>query len=393
MKRRIVALAGLSLLLIMGVAQAQVVSSYQNPITPPAEKPLAGYDGGFVLRSPDDAFRMQIYSRLQTQYFYQDIRQAGSVDTASFRMRRARFYFLGTLFKNFDFSLWASHGTGAAAPNATFWWADMTARIVPQFNVTAGVITLPLDRQGELSSGKYGLIEQPVTATQVDGLQDKTIARQAFSMGTTLGVRLWGDLSRFHYIVGVGNGDDHRTFNTQREPAYGARFQVDILGKPQYTETDIAYTETPQFAIGAGATFDGHDAVDANINNVTVNWSWTNSADMIFQWRGFTLLGEAYFRRLKVQTGNFTLDDFGYYGHAGYFVIPKKLELAARAAQMFREGPNNNAYEFAGGLNWYIQGNNVKWQFDFSRLVDFDATVGTGGLATHRYRTMLTFQI
>ena len=84
MKRWLVAVASTGVLIVVGTAQAQVVSSYANPITSASlqDKPLAGYDGGFILRSADDDFRLQIVSRLQFQYFYQDIRKAGSVDTA-----------------------------------------------------------------------------------------------------------------------------------------------------------------------------------------------------------------------------------------------------------------------------------------------------------------------
>lgn len=400
MKRSLAALAGVICIFIVGIAHAQVVSSYENPIIAPQEKPLAGYEGGFYLRSADDAFRLQIYSRLQFQYFYQDFKPAVSADTSTFRMRRARFYLFGTLFKNFSYSLWGSHGTGSAAPSNTFWWADMTAHVVPQFNITAGMTTTPLDLQGDGSSGKMAFIEQNITGTQVDGVTtaiSKTIARQAFGNPATLGLRIWGDISRFHYAVGVANGDAQNVFNASRQPAYGTRVWVDILGHTTveggFNESDMAFSQTPLFLIGAGTSFDGQDATDANINNVTLNWAWTNAGSMLFQWKGFTILSEAYLRRMKVTTGNFTLDDFGYYAQVGYFVIPKKLEIVGRAAQMFREGPNNNAYEYAGGINWFLQGNNVKWQFDASRLVDFDAEVGAGGTSTMRYRTMLTFQI
>ncbi|MBI2344166.1 MAG: hypothetical protein HYV02_07550 [Deltaproteobacteria bacterium] len=394
MRRRGFVGVAISALVIASSAHAQVASSYNNPVVPEVtQKPLAGYDNGFILRSADEAFALKIAARSQFQHQYRNIRQAGQVDTNTFVMRRARFYLLGTIFKNFDFSLWLNHGTHPTAPSNTYWWADMTARIVPEFNITAGMTTMPIDRFGETSSGKYAFVEAPITATQEDGIQDRTIARQAFSNPETLGIRLWGDISRFHYILGVGNGDARQIFNQTRAFAYGARVWVDLIGNPGYDETDFAYTETPGFAIGAGTSFDPQDATDANINNVTLNWAWTSSGDMILKWRGLSLLGEAYFRRAKVTTGNFTLDDFGYRGQVGYFVLPKKLELVARGVQIYREGPDNNVYEFGGGLNWYIEGHNIKLQVDYSRLKDYDATIGTGGIATDRFRTMLTFQI
>lgn len=395
----------LAAVLIGNVAQA--ASSYDEPVmTPVPEKPLAGYDGGFILRSPNDDFSLQIMSRIQFQHLYTDIRQAGATDTNTFRLRRARFFLLGKLFERFEFTTFVNHGTSSSStittsnggtlanPNAPFWWGDMTAHIVPEFNMTFGSISLPMDRSGEGSSGKMAFVEPAIVSTQVDGQTNQTISRQAFTAGDTLGIRLWGTLGdRFNYIVGFGNGDESSFFNATRQFAYGARFSVDILGHPSGDESDLAYSETPQFAMGFGGMYEPQNATDSNINFVTLDWSATGSTDIVFQWRGFTFYAEGYARRLKVATGNFSLDDVGYNGQLGYFVVPKKLELVGRGSQIFREGPDNNAWEFAGGINWYIHGHNVKLQSDFSRIQDYDETIGTGGRAANRFRTQLTFQI
>ncbi len=371
---------------LFGIAQPAAAQT-------PSPVPLAGYDDGFFLRSADDAFRLQIASLLQFQYRYHDFRTALTADDATFRMLRARLHLLATVWEHFEFTLLASHTTGEAAPDPTFWQAEMTALITPAFNITAGTITVPLDRQGEGSPATLAFIEEPITATQADGVSDHTIARQSFGNPATLGIRLWGDVGRFHYIVGVANGDDFTALNQTTQLAYGTRLWIDVLGETENTETDLDYSETPQLAFGVGTTFDHQNATDANINLVDLDWSWIGSGDILFKWRGLTILSEAYFRRLQVATGNFTLDDVGYYAQAGYFVLPKRLEVVGRAAQIFREGPDNNAYEFAAGVNWYIKDNNIKWQFDAARLLDYDATIGTGGATTYRYRTQLSFNI
>lgn len=406
MMRKVLGLVTAATIMLGGsTGFAQSASSYEAP---PPPRPLAGYDGGFLLRSADDDFSLQIMSQLQFQHLYQDIRATGATDTNTFRLRRARFLLAGKFFKNFESTLFVQHGTTARMtqsvsgcagctignPNSPFWWGDMTATVVPEFKITVGSITLPMDRSGEGSSGKASFIEQSIVGTQVDGQTNTTIARQAFTAGDTLGLRLWGTLAnRFNYIVGFGNGEESNFFNTTRQFAYGSRFWVDILGTSSNDETDLAYTETPQFAIGVGAMYDPQNAIDSNINNVTLDWALTGSTDLYFKWRGLSIITEGYGRRLKVATGNFSLDDIGYLGQVGYFVIPQHLELAVRGAQMFREGPNNNAYEFGGALNWYLHGHSVKLQTEFTRLLDYDETIGTGGLATNRIRTMLTFRI
>jgi hypothetical protein len=398
MVRNITTLLSIALVCCALPVQAQV-ASYDGAAMAPQQKPLAGYDNGFVLRSANDDFNLKLYSRIQVQHFYENYRTntAGTgPDVNTFRLRRARFYFLGKLFKNWEFSTWVSHGTGAAAPSQLFWWADATAHVVPEFNVTFGATSMPMDRLGETSSGKMAFVEAPITVTQVDSAQTTSIARQAFGNPATLGLRLWGDIGKFHYALGVGNaGGDHRVFNTSKQFVYGTRVWVDVVGDPGYDESDFAYSETPGFAIGAGTAWDGVNAADTTINFVTLDSSWTSSGDMMLKWKGLTLLAEAYYRRLKTVTAGLSLTDFGYHSQIGYFVMPKKLEFVGRAAQMYREGPLNNSYEFAGGLNWYIHNQNIRFQLDYSNLRDYSlvGSGGTGGQRTHRVRSMLTLQI
>lgn len=395
-------------------AVAQTASSYDASVVD--VKPLAGYDNGFFLRSADDAFSLGLKTRIQFQHFYTDVR-GGGTDQNSFRLRRARVYFVGKAFENFEFTALVNHSsssnTGAtsgvtSASGAcgdctvpasltapTFWWFDVTAHINPAFNITVGQVAMPLDRQGESSSGASAMVEAPITLTQEDGLQNRTIARQAFSNPVTLGLRLWGDVGRFHYILGAGNGEDYTTFNATRQFAYGARAAVDILGNPGSDESDFAYSETPKWDFGMGSSFDPQNATDPNVAGATHTWSALAAADTMFKWRGFALQAIAYGRKNKLTgTRTGTFDDLGYLAQAGYFVVPKKVEIVLRGSQIYREGPDNNAYEFGGGVNWYIHGHNIKLQTDAIRKVDFDATEFTaGGLATHQIRTMLTLSI
>src|SRR3989338_9467531 len=96
---------------VSATASAQTASSYGDDAAAQQYKPLAGYDDGFILRSADDAFSLQILSQLQFQHLYQDIRAAGAVDTNTFRMRRARFILAGKFFERFEFTTLVSHGT------------------------------------------------------------------------------------------------------------------------------------------------------------------------------------------------------------------------------------------------------------------------------------------
>jgi phosphate-selective porin len=54
-------------------------------------------------------------------------------------------------------------------------------------------------------------------------------------------------------------------------------------------------------------------------------------------------------------------DSSGYYITAGYFVIPKKLQLVAKW-ESFDPGQvaNDNLHSITGGVNYYIHGDDLK---------------------------------
>ncbi|MDX1386580.1 MAG: hypothetical protein R3257_03245, partial [bacterium] len=53
---------------------------------------------------------------------------------------------------------------------------------------------------------------------------------------------------------------------------------------------------------------------------------------------------------------------------AGYFVIPKRMEVAVRASQVFLAGPQNDRGEFQFGINGFLYGKYLKLQTDYSYL-------------------------
>ncbi|MBI4365343.1 MAG: hypothetical protein HY543_00835 [Deltaproteobacteria bacterium] len=352
-----------------------------------AGDPRVGYDGGFVIRNTEDTFHLTLNGLLQFLHRYEVV--GGAPDINTFHLRRSRIAMTATLFERFEAHTYIEHRTGTALPGTPYWWAEAGYHPIDAFGVTVGMIQLPMDRQGEVEPWDLAMVEQPITATQVGGQKGKSIARQSLGLPATLGIRLDSDVGRFHGMAAVGNGESEHNFNATRAFAGSARVAVDLLGDPGSMESDLAATERPALQIGAGTGYEGQDADDDHINNVKLDWSWTGSADLAFKWRGFSFVNEWYWRKLKVKTGNFTLDDVGYYAQAGYFVLPKKLELVARGVQLFREGPNNNAYEFGGGLNWFFHGNAVKLQADVTRLRDFDDAEGEGHRPFTRLRTQL----
>jgi hypothetical protein len=61
------------------------------------------------------------------------------------------------------------------------------------------------------------------------------------------------------------------------------------------------------------------------------------------------------------------IDDQGFYLELGYMIVPKRVELNARTSQIY--GEFGDATEYAGGVNWFIDGtHNYKFTVDVTQL-------------------------
>ncbi len=399
--------------LLPGLAVASSASSYGSNSVLERDHPVAGYDGGFFLQSKDESFRLDIYSRLQTQYIYHKFTgkmAPGLVrdDINTFAMRRARVVFLGKMYDKFGFTILINRGATSKNPGTTYWYAATTYTPLPEFNLTVGAVDLPLNWGG--SSGKGMFTDAPIVLTQRDGLENITLTRLPFGAPTTLGVAVNGTVGRFHYYAAVGNGEDNGVTNSTRLFAYGARVAVDLLGELEQDgdESDFAYHETPVLSMGLGANYEPQDTTEeltADKTNkvapirVTTNWFFESAADLRLKWRGVSLITEGFFRRShrsslgSTSAVTFSHDDVGVLAQLGVFAIPKKLEFAGRYSAVYREGPQNDAWEAAAGVNWYIHGQNIRFQVDYTLLNDYDDSATPDPARSHRVRSMLTFQI
>ena len=97
------------------------------------------------------------------------------------------------------------------------------------------------------------------------------------------------------------------------------------------------------------AIFDNTERVDVG----------TYGSDAAFKWRGFSAQGE-YFGKAEGQNLGRTVHSRGFYGQAGYFLLPKKLEVAARYSSVDpnRDKSEDLQIEVTGAVSCYSQGHN-----------------------------------
>ncbi|PIR20881.1 MAG: hypothetical protein COV45_04825 [Deltaproteobacteria bacterium CG11_big_fil_rev_8_21_14_0_20_47_16] len=406
----------LRILLIVGLMGAVAIPAFAQD-TGGVTTPTAGYDGGFFIQNPDGDARFKFNGRIQPEYFYQQ----GGYQTSgvpmdainSFRLRRALLNFSGNVTKDWSFSTFILNQTAnsSTTPSNLSWGASVTYNPIPLFNLEMGTLSVPFDRFGDVSSKNYMFTEASIIVTEDFGINDLSPSRPAFGMANSVGLTIGGNWKdRLVYAVGVTNGGNPNgnasyVLNYNKRMTVGARLQWNILKDPGSSEMDLAWSETPALAIGAGGAYEDQGVVDAYVASLFQRYNIQGTGDITFKYKGLSVIAAWYGRiQYDYQTGTnigLNYQDAGYYALVGYFVIPRKLEIGARSSQMFREGPNNNQNAYEGTINWYIIGNTLKWQTTGGMYLNYDVNVGTGAVGLYntdvhrRYRiwSMLTLNI
>ncbi len=325
---------------------------------------------GFYLETLDERFKLQIYNRLQVRYTYED--EDDSRDTSSFRIRRYKIKFHGHAFtKNLKYKVQWNLPSNGGKGKLEAAWANYKVADWLQFR--GGQYKVPFDRQELTSSSKQMFV-------------DRSLATGVFKLGYDIGVmahaRPFDGLFEYRLAMMQGAGANAKK-NSNNQMLYAARLVVSPLGEfDNYVESDIEHHETPKFALGGGFTsnngtklvFDDEMTTfkrDVNVKQATV--------DLIFKWRGFAFTGDGYWRRLDAHSGESGfarngINANGYTLQAGYFIplpyVRKRLEFAGRFSSVNPDTdiPKNSKNEVGGGINWYFNGENNKFQADIRHL-------------------------
>lgn len=350
-----------------------------------------GWKKGLYFQTSDGKFSTKFRIRLQPQYQYlsQDEALEGN-DQSTFRVRRAKVSWEGNLFtKNLEYKLQLS--LAASDFKDVLELAYIDYKVINPFRIQFGQEKIQYNRQQINSSGRLELVDRSlasdafrfstVDATNLttctlpgggtvtgSGITCGAGATSSTSTRNTTrqfhydtGIILWGNAfdRKLEYYGGIMNGTGPNRVDTNNRFLYTGRVVYNILGNYGYSESDVEYSEHPSLFVGASGGYKKQEVTNANL--------FQEGAELGFKYKGASLQGEFYGRQTNFPTAPNT-KDYGYYVQAGYFVIPRHFEIAARASQIFLAGANNNKSEFLGGLNYYIFGHDLKVQTDFAYL-------------------------
>ncbi|MFA4973058.1 MAG: hypothetical protein WC683_10610 [bacterium] len=344
----------------------------------------SGYDEGFFIASDDQEFMLKLNGRLQPQLYFQD--SATQQKQLTFNLRRAQLNVFSEIHDIVAIGFNLEHAvTNVGTQNfqtVNIGGAYVSVEVIPQFVITAGMVGLPLDMMSEISSAWLLLIEKPITNSQSDGITNLTPLRPSFGTPDGLGINFSGGYWKWYYSFSVVNGaESNYALNPDMKMSFGFRTGINILDPVPGKLTDFDCSETPKLTVNLGSTYQGK-RTDPN-TNANISYLWTSSLGVGLRWGGFAFTTEGYYRRTKITSlgtavwARPMLTDIGYYAAAGYYIIPKKFEIAAQAGQIIRQGPDNDSWQFGGGVNYYIFDNNLKLQAAYVLTTDFDDVTGT----------------
>lgn len=380
---------------------------------------------GFVFTTPDDRFSMAIGGRLQARYTLTDIDDAfvnpnrGTEDSQSFDIPRARVWWEGHAFTprfRYKLQIDVAGGGGDILRDMELEYDIIDDKWL---TIKGGQMKTPYCRQEMTSSGRLEFVDRSLACSNFRFERARGVMFQGLPMNALI-----------EYYAGAFNTTGRNgPSNPDTNFLYVTRFAINPFGPVPYSEGDFENTPSPLLAIGVsygyekakGSVFTsaattGPDEDDPTMDVITANGSAQNqvpflrmiqpfynklanpngitanvhnvSTDLAFRWMGFDLNFE-YFLGFISNDANSTaapgapfvlppssFDNHGYYAQAGYFIIPKKLQIAGRYSEINANDENfvttasgkrisPNQTELLGAISYYFWQHNLKIQTDF----------------------------
>ncbi|MBN8549089.1 MAG: hypothetical protein J0M12_07235 [Deltaproteobacteria bacterium] len=387
--RKVTVLASL-LLLAPAVSQAKTLDDLlveKGVITKSEAMAASGssssktyWKDGTRFEFPDSGFTTKLNTFIQTRYTFTDNDEdSGKKNTSSFQVVRARIYLTGTAMHEefnyyFDADFVGTKGAdGAQTTDLKDAWLQWNAC-----------------DWGSLRMGQYKtqVSRQFNTSDHAIQFTDRTIASDYFSLGRNQGLTgylkdkdgLWSASAAIFNGLSDGEGINKPGVDTEQTGIVALRWNP--MGKMNaFEEGDIDYTEDAAVSIGGAYAYSDatQEAYGGNIRQTNI------SVDGNLKYQGFSFHGEYYVGDFNPQdTDAETARPQGFYTQVGYFLEPKKWEIAARyslvdcdngaSTQGICKG-NDNVNEATIGLNYFWWKHNLKAQLNY----DFQSQEPIGG--------------
>ncbi len=338
---------------------------YERPTPKPYAPPfdVSWKDGKTTIKSKNA--ELNLSNRMQIRYTSEDLDTGSATakpERDSFRLRRMKMKLDGWVYtKDLQYELQINFSDSANVLEDANINYDLTHG-KKVFMVKAGQFKVPFGRQELTSSGSQQFV-------------DRSTVSNTFARGRDIGLQLWGTPmgGKLDWRVGVFNGNGRTVSrNDNDDLQVNARLQWAPFGDPKYSEGDFDSSDRPLFSLAAGLETNLREVAVAGSVPAHQNDQSILAYDAVFKYKGFSVFGEYFDRENDRNKGLADFDDEGYTLQAGFFVIPRKLELALRSSAFDPNSAraNDERTEDGVALSYYWNKHNNKLQLDVRQIED-----------------------
>jgi len=346
-------------------------------LPPPSAAPVkVSYDKGVIFESEDDEYELKLMLRTQIRAETKRSLADGAEVTTTFSVPRARMQLEGHAFgKDTKYKL--EFGFGDAGSFSFIKDVFIERALANKLWLRVGQWKRPYNRQELVSDFASQFNERAITSEFTGGGRDIGVALHNEYDKSPEGLE-W-QLGVFNGFFGGVDRPKVTTTCTQDEamkitctvnnpttappegdfgPTVAARVGWNVGKIKGYSESDLEGGPM-RLAIGLGYRIDLADLSKGAAESLGDNLSHGLQIDAMLKVEGFSVIAGGYLMKLKTDDAR-----FGALAQAGYFVMPKKAEVAARFAYSDQIKDIKEKIEARGAFNWYWSGHNLKLATD-----------------------------
>tara|TARA_R110002020_G_scaffold215346_3_gene422526 strand:+ start:13875 stop:15149 length:1275 start_codon:yes stop_codon:yes gene_type:complete len=337
---------------------------------------------GFILKTEDGKYEMQIAARLQLRFAVPDDQDPitfadfRNQDQRIFKINRARLKIGGHAYQP-----WLKYYFEYELSRSLLLDYRVMIEKWPWLNFKAGQWKVEFTRERFISSGDQQMV-------------DRSLLNRKFTVDRQQGVEVYGNLdgggiANFNYwaavLTGMGRG---ATQNDDNKMMYFGRFQWNFLGREvPFSGGDLKISQKPagiiaiaavtntspytRFSTSGGGNLAGYEGT--NDGQYTVKQYQIETA---FIYKGFSWSTEFHRKNIYDNFDEIETNLGGYYVTAGYLAHqalefwPEPLEIAMRYAVVNPDLDilSNKQRELALAFNWFFSGHKNKLTTELTRF-------------------------
>jgi len=287
------------------------------------------WNNGTRFEFPDSGFTASFATFLQERYTFTDNDEdAGLKNRSSFDVNTARIIISGTALNNeFAYYLEPDFSYPGRDPNSTSHGvqlldAYLTWNACDWAAIKMGQYKTFISRQFNTADWKLQFPDRTVVSNYFDHGRQSGLSGQFATEDNmfVLSAGLWN---------GESDGEGMNISGLDTKHTGGIAVRINPMGKMDaHEEADVNYTEDFALSLGAAYLFsDGNTGIVGGVEDFNMN---TISVDAAMKYQGFSLNGEFFWAGFETDSMDDSVNPLGFYAQAGYFLMPKKFEVAAR---------------------------------------------------------------